>query len=590
VPPFLATGPPAGGQQEPSVSHTPAPPPGIVGPGYIPFPVPTSAPPPRGPMTTPAPGPTIGVMPPVIPSPYRTPTPSDVPVIPSPFGTPRPPTIIGHPGVYRPPIPSYLHDTHDEGPFIPSRTTSSSGSGRSASPPRGSVVRLDHPHSPPPVMIMPPSQQPPITVQPPPPVVVGTQPSRRDSVSSSDRESPRDQPLHIQPLGPPAFHAPPMGIPPSTYPMPSEPRVGSPRHPSAPQSPPIVIRPSSPMFVPSQQPSIVPGAGQGTFIIHPPAPGPFIPGPSMPPQVIALSRTPSSRSRSRTRSRSRSPRRDSQFMPEHPPPFPPTVILPTPTPAVVLPSGAPSGGESRRPSDRSSPRSADVPGTPGIYPDDGRYRPPSVIPIPQSEYHLEDRRSPYPPSRRSETPESEYDRDRDRDRDRRRRRRDRDRDRDRDRGPYYSETDSDPEARRRYPRRGASRRDLSPDLDYVPPPGPVVHVPRSATVSRTEGVPSIGSPRSAEFEQPFPPSHTPVLPVPEPSVPRAASFSQPVVVTPSAQRPAAPPTIVEIGRHYPEEIDIHSSDEPPPRVIPTRMRSQRTPPMGKFIAFIKADA
>ncbi|KAI0943617.1 hypothetical protein AcW1_002739 [Taiwanofungus camphoratus] len=241
----------------------------------------------------------------------RTPSPAFTPVIPSsPRGISQVP-VIPDTSTYPPPPPPS---------FVPIRYESAGPADeRDVVPPRLASPYSSSESSPRDIHIIPQPQsgpvQGPITVIPPPmqvqePTVVPMQPSEsRPSYREEERQpteygaSRRASPTILQ------------------LPAPTEPRVGSPRHPEAPSAQPIIV-PGQPIPHTLQQvpPVIHPAPPLGPIIIHPPT----VPrtdvrsgSPEAPPAVIReereqptfiipsqLERTPSGRTYRRERSRS----------------------------------------------------------------------------------------------------------------------------------------------------------------------------------------------------------------------------------------------------------------------------------------------
>lgn len=544
--------------------------------------------------------PYAGVVPPVVPHGYRTPTPSESPVFPSPpsregggIFIPDPPPARGSmmglpPQVYRPPIP-----VGEEELFIPpspSRTPSS--------PPRSpSLIPMV-----PGPQIMPQQAAPPVLVYPP------SQPSRMTRTPSSER-SRTPSPM-------PGF---PSGGQPTIINIPPQPGLVPPAIPLAPSTqPPFDGRGEPPMLAPGMMPPVqfVPTtrrersepsdfegrreppqqSGQQPIIIHPPAqtvtPGPFAPpiGPVVPGMVPIVGAPPRSRtySPSLTTSRTPSPRRASFYGPG--PPLPQPSVFPAPFPVGMQPVGiAPMGGPgppiavvapSRgSPTYRSPTRGGD---SPRLYPSPSRapsryserVQPmPAMMPVPTA-VHIEP--SPYPSYRRgrtrysgSRTPSSE--RDRSDSRERRRRRRGRRGSPGRSRSPSF---ESEDRRRSRYGSPSVVYPAPGPEFDRgvgptVLPPPAVTHVhtypPRS---------PSGVSERLTERE--FEPE-----PLPHPSYPPPSQYLPPEqVLVPTGRAPSGrtrasrAPTIVEVTG--PEPIHVLPPDHGRPRTESFRKCSMYT--------------
>ena len=550
--------------------------------------------------------PYAGVVPPVVPHGYRTPTPSESPVFPSPpsregggiFIPPDLPPARGSmgipPQVYRPPIP-------EEELFIPP-----SPSRTPTSPPRSPslIPVVPGPH------IMPQHPAPPVLVYPP------SQPSRVTRTPSSER-SRTPSPL-------PGFGFPSAGQP-TIINIPQQPGLIPPAIPLAPSTqPPFDRRGEPPMLAPGMMPPVqfVPTGrgersepsdferreppqqpGQQPIIIQPPAqtvtPGPFGPpiGPIGPGMVPIVGAPPRSRSRTYSPSltTSRTPPPRGSF---YAPPLPQPSMFPAPFPvgapqAGFLPGGvgpmaghvppinlvAPSRGSPsyRSPTREGSPRLYPSPSrAPSRYSD--RVQPiPAMMPVPTA-VHVE--HSPYPSYRRGRTRYSgsrtqSSERDRDGSRERRRRRRGRRGSPDRSRTPSFESEEREPRRRSRY---GSPSQvfpapvGLGPAFDRgvgptVLPPPAVTHVhtypPRSPT-----GVSEPLTEREFEPEplpHPYPPS-TQYLPSEQVVVPGRAPSGR--------TRASRAPTIVEVSG--PEPIHVLPPGHGRPRTESFRKCSMYT--------------
>ena len=532
--------------------------------------------------------PYAGVVPPVVPHGYRTPTPSESPVFPSPpsregggiFIPPDLPPARGSmgipPQVYQPPIP-------EEELFIPP-----SPSRTPTSPPRSPslIPVVPGPH------IVPQHAAPPVLVYPP------SQPSRVTRTPSSDRSRTPPSPL-------PGFGFPSAGQP-TIINIPQQPGLIPPAIPQAPSTqPPFDGRGEPPMLAPGMMPPVQfvptgrgersepsdferrePGQqpGQQPIIIHPPqtvTPGPF--GPPMAPMAPGMMPIVGEPRRSRSRSRSYSPSLTTSRTPSprrsfYGPALPQPGGLPVPFPVGVPPGGipplgvAPMGGPVPPinlvgPS-RGSPsyRSPTREGSPRLYPSPSRapsrysdrVQPmPAMMPLPTA-VHIEP--SPYPSYRRgrtrysgSRTPSSE--RDRDDSRERRRRRRGRRGSPGHSRTPSF-ESEGAPRRRSRY---GSPTRYDSPSQVFpapvglgpgvgptVLPPPAVTHVhtypPRSPT--------GVSEPLTEREFEPEPLPH----PYPPPTQYLPSEQVVPGRATSGRTRASRAPTIVEVSG--PEPIHV----------------------------------
>jgi hypothetical protein len=539
--------------------------------------------------------PYAGVVPPVVPHGYRTPTPSESPVFPSPpsregggiFIPPDLPPARGSmgipPQVYQPPIP-------EEELFIPP-----SPSRTPTSPPRSPslIPVVPGPH------IMPQQPAPPVLVYPP------SQPSRVTRTPSSERSRTPPSPL-------PGFGFPSAGQP-TIINIPQQPGLIPPAIPQTPSTqPPFDGRGEPPMLAPGMMPPVqfVPTGrgersepsdferrepqqpGQQPIIIHPPAqtvtPGPFGPpigpiGPGMP--IVGEPRRSRSRTYSPSLTASRTPSPPRSFygpsLPQpsgFPVPFPvgaPPVGFP---PVGVGPMAGPAPHINIAPPSRGSPsyHSPTREGSPRLYPAPSRAASrysdrgqpiPAMMPVPTA-VHIEP--SPYPsyrPGRSryagSRTPSSE--RDRDDSRERRRRRRGRRGSPDRSRAPSFESEETEPRRRSRYgsPTRYGSPSQVFPaPVGLGPGVGPTVLPPPAVTHVHTYPPRSPTGVSEPLTEREFEPE-----PLPHPYPPPTQYLPSDQVVVPGRAasgrtRASRAPTIVEVG---PEPIRVHPAGHGPPR-------------------------
>ena len=411
--------PPPGPGVEPGGFIVPGGAPGAPGfrPGTVPPGGPFVPPPPQVSFPQPSQQYGIGVMPPVMPRPYRTPSPSGSPVFPSPpsrdGGAPFIPPDLGPargsmaipPQVYQPPIPM-----GDDEIYIPPEPSYSSRSPSIESPrsPSSAPVFIPGPQigpqQPPPIFLHPPSQ--------PPPSQLGRTPSPQ-------RSTPPPTP------GQPTIIVPPQqpgGFPPTAPLAPSTQYVYDER-----PDQPVLLPGAQPPFQvvasprPGRSPSDFDGRregfqqpGQQPIIIHPPSQTHITPSPYGHPGPGIIVPPSHPRSRSTTPS-TRSPG-PSVIAAPFPPtvypgpgapfpgapfpgaPFPVGVPLPGPMPGVGFPPGAPpitvvapsrASPEPEYRSPRDSPRQ--YPESPRLYPEsrapsryaEGPYQPvPPPMPIP----------------------------------------------------------------------------------------------------------------------------------------------------------------------------------------------------------------
>ena len=599
---------------------------GIIRPGTVPA---SSTYPPH--ITFPQPTPYAGVVPPVVPHGYRTPTPSESPVFPSPPSRegdmPFVPPDLGpsrasvglHPQVYQPPIPPEGEDY-----FVPPepsyRTESLSTESPRRSPSLLPVPGPQHIPGGPPIFVHPPSQV----------------PTRRTSYDRSETPTPPPQQLQPPVAGQPTI----INIPGATGP--GVPMAPSTQPPFDFRDQPVLAPPMAPypMGQPSRRtrsesPEFDERRGQqqpGQPIIIHPAPQSMTPGPLGPPilpggpQPVILEDTRRSYSRSRSRSttpsrsrsRSRSPRRSS-FMPAPgfqppmmgavpptmmaPPPFGPGMMGTAPMPfggppvpqqvTVMAPSRRPSEyrsptPESRSPSRRAPSRAA------SRYSDRDRFEPgfqpapvggPMPMPFPATHIGV----APYPSYPRSRgtrysgsrTPPSERDRSESPERRRRRRR---------GRRSDYSRSPSIESDERESRRRGRSRYD-SPSRVYQPAPGPEyggvgpVLVPGPPGATHVH-LPQPGSPTRTSFSRTYSPEREVGPPLPHP-YPPSSQYPPPSQYLPLEEglvgrapsgrtRPSRAPTIVEV-----------SGPPEPIQVLPPPLGRPRTESARKYCMYMQ---
>ena len=538
--------------------------------------------------------PYAGVIPPVVPHGYRTPSVSGSPVFPSPPSRegdrPFVPPDLGPsrasaalpPHIYRPPIPP----GGEEDIFVPPEPSYRSGTPSTESPRRSPSL----------VPVVPGPQ---IFPQGPAPPFLVPSRTRSRRTPSYDRSRSRTPPSPPPVAGPSTI----INMPPQPgFAAPGVPMIPSTQPPFDLRDQPILGAPIPMAQTPRRSRSESPGFDERRdrrdqpIIIQPPVQQPMPPGQTfMPPgqlgpQMVPIgpmvgddtrrSRTYSrsrSRSTSPTRSRSPSPR-PSTFVPGFPqPPMmgpvsgPPTMmggpplapgmmgLAPMPMGMAPVPQPIPTVQPSRRPSEYRSPtpesrspyRSPSR--APSRFSDRDRFQPVGapMIPMPASAIHIEP--TPYPRSRRtrysrSRTPSSERDRSLSPERRRRRRR---------GRSPEYSRSPSieseerDSRRRRRSRYRSPSTVFPAPGPEFGPGVGPLVLPP--GTTHHVHTYPPPGSPTRTSMSPYTAERESEALPHPYPSTQYLPELVQvPPGRTPSGRSRA--PTIVEVTG--PEPIQV----------------------------------